>query len=249
MVVPFEHIAPPFHGSDGFGDTGMTKNIRPLQKEHGAVALCRMAAECISEDGVPGLSVLVLGPLSTLSLALRLDPTLGTKLARVVWMGSCLHAKGNSSLTAEFNAHADPEAAHVVLTTLPKGRLTVVPWEVTVDCELSWTWYDSWVAQDKPILKLIRTITEKPFAELRASGMGQYIVCDAVAAAVALAPQLTTSVERGMVVELHGQHTRGMTALDWYGAGRGSTVTVVEKVDTEGFRLWLEEKVAKAANE
>jgi inosine-uridine nucleoside N-ribohydrolase len=40
--------------------------------------------------------------------------------------------KGNCSFSSEFNFHCDPEAAHLVLSSLPERLRTVlVPWETT----------------------------------------------------------------------------------------------------------------------
>ena len=64
----------------------------------------------------PGqVSLVALGPLTNLAIALLADPGLGGRLASLTIMGGNMEAIGNVTPTAEFNFHADPEAAHTVL--------------------------------------------------------------------------------------------------------------------------------------
>ena len=52
----------------------------------------------------------MLGPLTNLALALRLDPGIVPKVARVAIMGGSRDL-GNMTPAAEFNCHVDPQAA------------------------------------------------------------------------------------------------------------------------------------------
>jgi inosine-uridine nucleoside N-ribohydrolase len=64
----------------------------------------------------PGeVTVLELGPMTNLAMALRMKPAIETKIKRVVFMGGAFKVPGNSSPTAEFNFWFDPEAARIVL--------------------------------------------------------------------------------------------------------------------------------------
>jgi inosine-uridine nucleoside N-ribohydrolase len=64
----------------------------------------------------PGeLTVLALGPMTNLAMALRLRPDIETRIRRLVFMGGSLHAPGNATKAAEFNFWFDPEAARIVL--------------------------------------------------------------------------------------------------------------------------------------
>lgn len=51
------------------------------------------------------ITLVCLGPLTTVALACRLDPSLPGKVKEMLWMGGTLQAKGNVSLTGEFNIH------------------------------------------------------------------------------------------------------------------------------------------------
>lgn len=67
-------------------------------------------------ERAPGeVTVLALGPMTNLAMALRLRPEIERKIARLVFMGGNVHVPGNSSAAAEFNFWFDPEAASIVL--------------------------------------------------------------------------------------------------------------------------------------
>jgi len=64
----------------------------------------------------PGqVTVLAIGPMTNIALALRLRPEIETKIKRIVFMGGSVHVPGNASPSAEFNFWFDPEAARIVL--------------------------------------------------------------------------------------------------------------------------------------
>ena len=70
------------HGLDGFGDTGYTPSARAAHAEHAALALIRYSHEYAND-----ITYVMLGPLTNLALALKLDPTLPQRVPRLVIMG------------------------------------------------------------------------------------------------------------------------------------------------------------------
>jgi inosine-uridine nucleoside N-ribohydrolase len=64
----------------------------------------------------PGeLTILEIGPMTNLALALRMKPDIETKIKRLVFMGGNVRVGGNASALAEFNFWFDAEAARIVL--------------------------------------------------------------------------------------------------------------------------------------
>src|SRR6185437_9766356 len=64
----------------------------------------------------PGeVTILALGPMTNIAMALRLKPEIETKIKRIVMMGGNVKVPGNASPAAEFNFWFDPEAARIVL--------------------------------------------------------------------------------------------------------------------------------------
>ncbi len=68
------------------------------------------------EKSPGGITVLELGPMTNLAIALRLRPDLAEKIGRLVFMGGASHGK-------EFNFWFDPEAAQIVLRSAIKHKV------------------------------------------------------------------------------------------------------------------------------
>ena len=97
------------HGQDGFGDVALPEPSTRVESEHAALAMLRL-----SHEHAGALTMVMLGPLTNLALALKLDPTLPGRVPRLLIMGGAVNLRGNTSVAAEFNVAFDPEAARIV---------------------------------------------------------------------------------------------------------------------------------------
>lgn len=80
-------------------------------------------------NGAEGEFTLVpVGPLTNIAMALRVEPRIAEKIKEIVLMGGGCR-RTNSTAAAEFNIWADPEAAEIVFTSGVK--ITVVPLDAT----------------------------------------------------------------------------------------------------------------------
>jgi len=197
------------HGRDGFGDTGYVPAAGEAHAEHAALAILRL-----SHAHAGRLLLVALGPLTNLALALRLDPSLPQRVARLVVMGGAVSAHGNITAAAEFNIAFDPEAAHIVFSGFPKFEL--VDWEAVMAHGFLHTAFDGWLRCGTARARFYDAISART-REWSAGRRGDcWHSADALAMAVALAPgDVLEAVERPVVVELDGRHTRGMTVVDW----------------------------------
>ncbi len=99
--LPPGKVDPPFGGKF----TG-----RKVEKEPAVDFIIRAV------EADPGqVTILALGPLTNIALALRKRPEIAGKIKRLVLMGGNVHVPGNASKEAEFNFWFDPEAAAEVL--------------------------------------------------------------------------------------------------------------------------------------
>jgi inosine-uridine nucleoside N-ribohydrolase len=67
----------------------------------------------ILRDHPEPVTIAPIGPLTNIALLIRLHPELAPKIAHLCLMGGSI-GEGNSTVSAEFNIYADPEAADVV---------------------------------------------------------------------------------------------------------------------------------------
>lgn len=223
------------HGADGFGDTGYVAASRSAEAEHAALAILRL-----SHVHAGTLTLVALGPLTNLALALRLDPSLPQRVARLVIMGGAVNGRGNTQyIPAEFNIGFDPEAAHIVFSEWPQFEL--VDWEATMRHGLDFSDVERWLAAADPRAAFYSAISRRTRDWTRGHGRKQLLTADALAMAVALDPSLVTEVEEHHVaIELSGSLTRGATVVDWEDrSGRPSNARIVLGVDHPRFTAML----------
>ncbi len=124
MVVPY--VGDSYHGCDGFNGVSFPEqpDVSKVSGELAVDAIRRLAREHPGE-----ITMVCLAPLTNLALALKVDVEATNGLKELVLMGGNVEGVGNTTIAAEFNFHADPEAAHVVME-VSKFPITVVSWEL-----------------------------------------------------------------------------------------------------------------------
>ncbi|KAJ9112666.1 hypothetical protein QFC22_006168 [Naganishia vaughanmartiniae] len=100
-----------------------------LSKKHASEVILDQLRE--NEKG--SVTIVALGPLSNIALALAADPETFSRVGQVIWMGGALDVPGNTSPVAEFNCFADPYAAYQVMDGVKRGlfRLVMAPLDIT----------------------------------------------------------------------------------------------------------------------
>ena len=106
---PFKGAADFVHGADGQGNVSLPDpQTQPIGQRAHEFIIDTVLAQ-------PGEVTLVpLGPLTNIALALQLEPNLATAIAEIVLMGGNAFCPGNASPTAEANIINDPAAADIV---------------------------------------------------------------------------------------------------------------------------------------
>jgi purine nucleosidase len=231
-----------FHGEDGLGDApGRQPSARTIEPKHAALALIDLA------NAHPGeLTLVALGPLTNLALALRLDPALPSKFKAFTWMGGSIRGQGNTpNITAEWNAFCDPEAVHMVLDAFP--MTTLLSWEATLDNPLTWAQFDRLCAMETSVGRFHKAITLRTSTYIRQfrASLG-FLLPDPLAMAITLEPGLIReSFDAYVTGELTGKHTRGMTVVDHLGRlQRPVNARVITKVDMDGVYQLFEQMLA-----
>lgn len=236
--VPLVHAAEDaryVHGADGFGDTGYAPSAHAPASEHAALAICRLAREQVGR-----LLLVTLGPLTNLALALRLDPELPTRVARLVVMGGAVNGRGNTTVPAEFNLGFDPEAAYVVFEAFPKFDLA--DWEATLAHGFAHAEFERWLEAGDARAGFYAGISQQTRAwARRRRDEERWHSADALAMAYALCPDAAIdTVERRVAMELGGALTRGATVVDWLGRGeRDANAQILLRYDQSRFETLI----------
>jgi purine nucleosidase len=201
-----------FHGRDGFGDRNYPPPRRAAEREHAVDAIIRLV------HAEPGLTLVTLGPLTNIALALARDPAIATKIGRCVVMGGAPCCEGNVTPAAEYNIWVDPEAARMTFRSgLP---IEMVGWHVSRGAS---------VLNDAEIADILALGTVKARFAIECNGRAKqaYFVqtgetglslADPTAMAVALDRTVGLVWSRHFVeIECASELTRGMTVVDRLG--------------------------------
>jgi len=193
----------------------------------------------------PGeISVVMIGPQTNLALALKLDATLGAKIKDVIFIGGTFQQKGNTGLVTEFNIHADPEAAYIVLNSkIP--AIKMIPAELCDETGESWAWCDKWVGGTGEVSKFFKAICGayvKCMRHTTEDNPKAFILYDTVVIAVLMYPHIVlTKMNCFVDVELAGKYSRGLTVIDWQNRPTHKpNCTLVTKIDTVFYIKLLE---------
>jgi len=233
LVVPYpseEH----YHGLDGFNDIKFptTPDIGRIQEEPAWNAISRLTKEYPNE-----VTLVAIGPLTNVAIAMKADPGLAERIGELFIMGGNIEGFGNVTEAAEFNFHADPEAAYTVLR-LTRCPTTIAPWELSYKYnKVDFGWRNEVLGKlTTPAAKLINACEEVWFRNWPWGD--NWILCDQLAMVAALnIKSVVKSSDHVASVELRGELTRGMMVLDQRvdtkKGGIRRNITVIEKLDTE----------------
>ena len=192
------------HGDDGQGNVHLPPPA--------GTPVAQSAAQFIVEQvmSAPGEITLVpIGPLTNIALALRLEPRIAQNVKQVVLMGGNALVSGNSTPAAEANIHDDPEAADVVFGA--GWPITMVGLDVTTKASMTDEQLQSYGRSNNPMAQHLARIT--PFYmdfSKRVNGVGGLLVHDSTAIAYLLLPDAFTTKSWPVRVETQGM-SRGKT--------------------------------------
>jgi purine nucleosidase len=136
------------HGHNGLGDAVISKPSCPPIAELAHEFLYSMVS------ANPGaITLLAVGPLTNLGLALQQHPDIAELVDEVVVMGGNALVPGNATPVAEANINNDPEAADLVFGA--QWRVTMVGLDVTHQVNLSGAAIDRIGAAQTPMAALL----------------------------------------------------------------------------------------------
>ena len=231
------------HGEDGMGDIGLPLSGRtPAEGWAPQVIIDTIRAH-------PGdITLVAIGPLTNVAIALLMAPDIAALVERVVIMGGTgEHGPGNVSPTAEFNFWVDPEAVRVVLRSgMP---LEFVGWDISITSAV--------VTNDRQeelralgtlgnfAIDIQATLQNYAWEETRLAGPD---FPDPIAMAHAIDPSPGTTEHLGVDIAIGTEPMRGTLIVDHYGFSHmDRNVHVVTHYPENDFFAMLKELLAEPA--
>ncbi len=195
------------HGESGIGSTRREPSPERARPE-GAIDLM---AGLLAASPVP-VAIAPIGPLTNIALLLKLHPELAPRIAHLSIMGGSI-GEGNTTVSAEFNIYADPEAADIVFRSgVP---ITMIGLDVTHQALLDRASAAALRAGGGTSARIAAELTE--FAldrNLEWSGSTTTAIHDAVAIAHLAVPDLVAVAPYHVVVDTTHGPARGRTVCD-----------------------------------
>jgi purine nucleosidase len=255
--------------ADTHGPTGLGYALLPAPSRG---ASGRDAADLIVESARarPGeLTLVTLGPLTNVAVALEREPALPGLLAHLVMMVGAYRSPGNTAPTMEWNAGVDPEALAATIagwaaTSAPRPlafgldvteRAKLVPEHLerlaAVAADGGGVTAVADLAAEDAVVRFVRDALRFYFEfHSRYDGFYGAFVHDALVVAAALDPALARTEALTVEVELEGRWTTGETVTDWRRAwGREPNLDVAVMADSETFFECFVERVGRLARD
>lgn len=233
-------FSPTVHGTNGFGEVELPIPARRPDDGYAAVELARRVTEA------PGqITILALGPLTNVALAMRLEPRFAEAAKEIIFMGGIVLGPGNVSPVATANMLNDPEAAKVVLAAgVP---LTMVGQDVTRWVRISAERRERMRKAGSRVAEFIYRITGFYADAYVREGIAGFPVHDLLVMVYAVRPELFETKRLPVDVDVESSLTRGMTVADFRPfTDKPPNVTVCMKADADAVLDWYEEVITSA---
>ncbi len=217
------------HGQTGLDGPHFGEPTVPLDSRHAVDLIIELLVKSAGD-----ITLVPTGPLTNIAMAMRKEPKILPKIEQIVLMGGS-YQLGNVTPAAEFNIHADPEAAHIVFTS---GRpITMMGLDLTRQALAT-----------KEEVSRIRSLGNRAailFSELmeffsktqkEVFGWDAPPLHDPTTIAWLIDPTCIETKPMHVVIELRGEQTYGRTCCDYFGiTKRAPNAQVATKLDFRKF--------------
>jgi purine nucleosidase len=208
LLRAYRGRGPSVHGENGLGNVEMSPpKARPLDVPAAQFIVERIMA-------APGeIGLVAVGPLTSLALALRLEPRVAQATREVIVMGGAATVGGNASPAAEANIFNDPEAASIVFSA--GWPLTMVGLDVTTKVVMDDGYLARLEAAHTPLTDFVIAISDfYRQRHARVYGVNGFHVHDSSAVAYAVDPALFETKMLHVAVDTTDGPSSGRTVAD-----------------------------------
>lgn len=249
-------ISPETHGPHGLGYATPPQPAKPLSERFGPDVIIETARERPGE-----ITLVTLGPLTNLAIAVLAEPRLPRLLKRWVAMAGAFRVPGNTTPVSEWNIHCDPEAARIVLGAWQAAvdedetatRALIMGLDVTEQAQLLPARLYALIARGgagSPVSAFVQDALRFYF-EFHQQYDGFYgaFVHDPFVVAAALDPELVRAEPASVDVDASRGPGDGQTIADWrHTTRRRPNVDVAVAGDAEVFLDRLVERIGGLAS-
>lgn len=223
------------HGYDGLGgariESSEGEDFWHFSSEPAEEIILEMASKYPEE-----LTLIAIGPLTNLALAIKKDPRPIKKIRKIIIMGGAVRGKGNITPFAEFNFYVDPLAAQMVMEAeLP---IIIIPLDVTHQVFLTAEEMEKrGSGEDNLFIKFLLESSGYDYERRVFRGAKKlFYLHDPLAIAVAVQDQLIEKEKISISVNTaQGLYYGQVRELPATGANFASQIEVALKVKREGF--------------
>jgi inosine-uridine nucleoside N-ribohydrolase len=214
------------HGASGLDGVDWPDERTPVASTHAVDLIVDLVMASPGE-----VTLVPIGPLTNVAMALRREPAIARAVREVVLMGGSF-SRGNQTPAAEFNIYVDPEAAAMVFAA--GWPLTMIGLDLTHQALVTPEVAERVAALGTPVATTVTRMLR--FYASRASLPGGVPLHDPCAVARVITPSLIECRDAFVAVETSGAWTRGMTVTDFTGRlGHPVNAQVATALDVPAF--------------
>jgi len=236
-LVTAEHV----HGKTGLDGPDLPEPKIKLQAKPGVDYI----VETIRASAKGEITLVTLGPLTDIALALNRAPEIAGKIREIVMMAGAYFEGGNITPTAEFNVYVDPTAADTVLKSgIP---IVMLPLDVTHRVLVTPQRMERLFALGNRSGKaLAEALTFSRSFDIKKYGWEGAPLHDPTTIAYLLKPELFQGRDINVEIETQSALTIGMTVADyWRVTKRPVNARYIRDVDADGFFALLTERIGR----
>lgn len=236
-LVTAEHV----HGKTGLDGPDLPEPKIKLQAKPGVDYI----VETIRASAKGEITLVTLGPLTDIALALDRAPEIAGKIREIVMMAGAYFEGGNITPAAEFNVYVDPTAADIVLRSgIP---IVMLPLDVTHRVLVTPPRMERLFALGNRSGKaLAEALTFSRSFDVKKYGWEGAPLHDPTTIAYLLKPALFQGRDINVSIETRSELTIGMTVADyWRVTKRPVNARYIRDVDADGFFALLTERIGR----
>jgi len=199
-----------WHGKNGLADIELPPTKCKVDGHFGPDLIIQLVHASPHE-----ITLVPVGPLTNIALAVSKDPSIVPLVKEVVLMGGSISG-GNVNAAAEANIYNDPEAAQIVFQA--GWPLTMVGLDVGDKTLLSQKYLDQLNLKHGPVNDFVHGVAQYLIALSAKFGSSGTPMYDPLAVGVAIDASLVKAPAMHVEVETRGEFTRGETVANRRGA-------------------------------